>query len=42
MKVKVEAAPGLEVQEEMDLFIVTTTRGRENVTFAKEWLKGVK
>ena len=34
MKVKVEAALGLEIQEEMDPFTVITTRGPENVIFA--------
>ena len=42
MKVKVEAALGLEIQEEMDPFTVITTRGPENVIFAKEWWKEVK
>ena len=39
---KEEGAQGLEIQVEMDLFIVHTTRGQENVISAKEWLKEVK
>ena len=39
---KVEAALRLEIQEEMDPFIVFIIRGRENVIFAKEWWKEVK